>query len=112
MSVTVALACAELLLPVHVRLNVALAFKAPVDAVPDTPLLPDHAPDAVHAVLLVVLHVMVEEPPFVTVVGNADRLTVGAAGAGGGVAIVAAGIFHPCEAVLLQGHSCTLLPCF
>jgi hypothetical protein len=40
--------------------------------------LPDHAPDAVHEVAFVELHVSVELAPLATELGLAVRVTVGA----------------------------------
>ncbi len=57
------------------------AVSAPVDCEPLVALLPDHAPDAVQLVALVVLHASVELPPLATAVGLAARVTLGAAGA-------------------------------
>ena len=56
----------------------ALAVSAPVDWVPLTALLPDHAPPAVQAVALLEDHAKVAALPLVTVLGEAARLTVGA----------------------------------
>jgi hypothetical protein len=64
--------------PVQLNVNVPLAVSAPVAAVPDVALAPDQAPEAVHEVALVVLHVNVELPPDTTLVGFALKLTVGA----------------------------------
>jgi hypothetical protein len=57
---------------------VALPTSAPVDAEPVTAFLPDHDPDAVQAVALVLLHVSVLAAPVVTEAGDADSDTVGA----------------------------------
>jgi hypothetical protein len=50
-----------------------------VDWEPLTDLAPDHPPDAVQEVALVADQVRVEDPPLVTELGLAARLTVGAA---------------------------------
>ena len=57
-----------------------LAFNAPVFCVPAVALLPLQPPDAVHDVAFVELHVKVLLPPLLTVVGDADNVTVGAGG--------------------------------
>ena len=57
-----------------------MALSAPVEAEPLTVLLPVHAPEAVQEVAFVELHVSVELPPLLTVMGLAVRLTVGAGG--------------------------------
>jgi hypothetical protein len=51
---------------------------APVLCVPLVALLPLQAPEAVHEVALVELHVSVEEPPPAMEVGFAVNVTVGA----------------------------------
>lgn len=56
----------------------ALAVRAPVDWVPLTALLPDQAPPAVQAVALVEDHTSVAALPLLTVLGEAEKLTVGA----------------------------------
>jgi hypothetical protein len=67
--------------PVQVNPYVAVAFSAPVDCVPLSAWAPAHAPEAVHAVAFVAVHANVELAPLATVVGLADRLTVGASAA-------------------------------
>jgi len=57
---------------------VALAESAPVDCEPLTGMLPDQAPEAVHEVALVADQVKVELPPLATVLGLAEKVTVGA----------------------------------
>ena len=64
--------------PVQLRLYVALAVSAPVDCEPVTALVPDQAPEPVHAVALVVDQPKVELPPLATVLGLAANVTVGA----------------------------------
>ena len=54
-------------------------MSAPVDCDPLTPLVPDHAPAALHAVAFVEDHVSVELPPEASELGLALILTVGAA---------------------------------
>ena len=63
-------------LPVQVSEKVALALRAPVDCEPETGLLPDHAPVAVHEVAFVDDHVKVELSPLATVLGLALMVTV------------------------------------
>jgi len=52
----------------------------PVECVPLTALLPDHAPEAMQLVALVADQVSVALLPLVIVLGLALRLTVGAGG--------------------------------
>jgi hypothetical protein len=63
--------------PVHVSTYVEVAFNAPVDCEPLVATAPDHAPEAVHAVALLVAHDNVELAPLATELGAALRLTVG-----------------------------------
>jgi hypothetical protein len=51
-----------------------------VDCEPLVALLPDHPPEAVHAVALVADQVRVELAPLATVLGLADKVTTGAGG--------------------------------
>lgn len=53
-------------------------MRAPVDWVPPDDLLPDQPPEAVQAVALVEDQVKVAAVPLVTVLGLAEKLTVGA----------------------------------
>jgi hypothetical protein len=64
--------------PVHVNVKLVVLVSAPVAAVPLAGLLPLHPPEAVHVVALVELQVSVDASPTNTLVGFADRLTVGA----------------------------------
>lgn len=57
----------------------AFAVSAPVDCEPLTALLPDQAPDAVQAVAFAALQVKVALAPLAMVLGEAVRVTVGAA---------------------------------
>ena len=50
---------------------------APVLCEPDVALAPFQPPEAVHDVVLVELHVRVDEPPEVIEVGEAVKVTVG-----------------------------------
>ena len=80
---TEALAWAVPPAPVQLSVKDVLAFNAPVLCVPAVALVPLQPPDAVHDVAFVELHVKVLLPPLLTVVGDADNVTVGA-----GVALV------------------------
>jgi hypothetical protein len=66
------------------------AVSAPLDCDPLIALLPDQPPEAVHAVALVDDQVNVEAAPLFTVLGVAERLTVGAAGVTDTVAVCVA----------------------
>ena len=50
-------------------------------------MLPVHPPLAVHVVALAAVQASVEVPPFATVDGVADSVTVGDGGADGGVTV-------------------------
>jgi hypothetical protein len=63
---------------------------APLDCEPLIDLPPDQPPEAVQAVALVDDHVKVEAAPLFTVLGVAERLTVGAAGVTETVAVCVA----------------------
>jgi hypothetical protein len=78
LTVTVADCAAVPPLPVQVREYVALAVSAPVDCVPLSALVPDHAPEAVHAVALLADQVSVEVAPLMIELGLAVKATVGA----------------------------------
>jgi hypothetical protein len=62
---------------VQVSVNVLVAANGPTISLPEVPLLPLHAPEAVHAFAFVVDHVSCEVPCGPTEVGFAARLTVG-----------------------------------
>jgi hypothetical protein len=57
--------------PVQVKTKVVLAVRLPVLWDPDTALVPDHPPDALHELALVELQVRVEEDPDVIEAGLA-----------------------------------------
>jgi hypothetical protein len=59
-----------------------VALSAPVDALPLVALVPLQPPDAVHADAFALLQVSVEVPVGATLVGLADKVTLGS---GGGV---------------------------
>src|SRR3989344_7679115 len=63
--------------PVQVRINVELAVSVPVDCEPLVAFDPLQPPDAVQLVVLVELHVRVEDWPDETEVGEADIVRVG-----------------------------------
>jgi hypothetical protein len=54
-----------------------LAVNAPVDCEPLKDLLPDHAPEALHAVAFCVDQVSVAAAPELTVPGAAPSVTIG-----------------------------------
>ena len=54
-----------------------MALRAPLDCEPLTALLPDQAPEAVQAVALADDQVKVDAAPLFTVLGLAEKLTVG-----------------------------------
>ncbi len=56
-----------------------MAVSAPVDCEPLVALVPDHAPEPVHAVALLDDQVNVEAAPLLMVLGAAAKLTVGVA---------------------------------
>jgi hypothetical protein len=66
------------------------ADSAPVDCEPLVGSLPDHPLDAVQAVALVEVQLRVEALPLATVLGLAERCTVGAAAVTDTVAVCAA----------------------
>ncbi len=68
--------------PVQSNVYVAVPIADGVSvAVPLVPQVPDHAPDAVHDVAPVVLHVIVVDAPRAIVEGEAEIVTVGKGGA-------------------------------
>jgi hypothetical protein len=74
----VALACDVPPAPVQLRMKVVALVSALVLWLPAVALVPLQPPDAVQAVAFVEFHVKVLEPPLATLVGAADKLTVGA----------------------------------
>lgn len=92
--------------PVHVNVNVLFAVNAPLVTLPLVARAPDHAPDAVHAVASVELHVNVTEPPLEIEVEFTERLTVGEGWAGdvGGVAAVV-GVSPPLPHAARSAHA-------
>jgi hypothetical protein len=64
--------------PVQVKVNFDVEVSAGVVAVPLTACVPAHPPEAVQAVALVEDQVSAEVAPLFTVVGVADKVTVGA----------------------------------
>jgi hypothetical protein len=77
-TATDVLACAEPPAPVQLRVYEALAFKLPVDSLPETAFAPLQLPVAEHAVALVLDQVRVLAAPALTDTGLADNVTVGA----------------------------------
>jgi hypothetical protein len=65
--------------PVQVNEYVELVVTAPLDCEPLMPFVPLQPPEAEHAVALVLDQVSVEEIPEFTLLGDAVRVTVGAA---------------------------------
>jgi hypothetical protein len=85
-TVTVVLACAVRPLPlVHVIVNVEVAVSAPVLWLPDSALLPLHAPEAVHDAVRELLQVNVLLLPELTLLGLAEIVTDGRNCAAAGV---------------------------
>jgi len=78
MRLTVTLACPVPPVPVQLSVKVVATVNAAVLWLPAVALLPLQPPEAVHAVALVDDHVSVLLPPLATLVGDADRFTVGA----------------------------------
>ena len=76
-TVTVAVAEPEPPAPVQSSVNDELALNDEIDSVPLVAFEPDHAPEAVQDVALVLLHVRVVELPAATAVGFAASVTVG-----------------------------------
>jgi hypothetical protein len=84
--------------PVQVIVNVVAALSAPVDLEPLVASVPDHSPEAVQEVALVVDQVNVELAPAETLKGLALSVTVGgelAAAADSDVAVFASAISVP-----------------
>ena len=75
---TVALACDVPPVPAQLRMKVVALVNALVLWLPAVTLVPLQPPDAVHDVAFVEFHVRVLLPPLATLVGDADRVTVGA----------------------------------
>jgi hypothetical protein len=73
--------------PVQANANRPVVARLPVISVPDSGLVPVHAPEAAHAVALVLLHVKVATPPAPSVEGAAENVRVGAGAAGASTAI-------------------------
>jgi len=77
-TVTVVAEFAEPPGPLHVSVNVLMLVSAPLTCEPLVATVPDHAPDAVHAVAFALLQVNVVVSPLLIVPGLALRDTVGA----------------------------------
>ena len=65
--------------PLQLSVKVESVVSAPVEAVPLTALVPDHAPEARQLVALLLDHVSVDAPPLATLVGEALKVSVGGA---------------------------------
>ena len=76
-TVTVDIAELEPPAPLHPSVKVEVALSAEMTSVPLVVFEPDHAPEAVQDVALVLLHVSVVELPAITAVGFAVSVTVG-----------------------------------
>jgi len=63
---------------VHASTKSLVVLSVGVCSVPEVALLPDHPPEAEHAVAFCELHVSFEVPPADTVVGLAEIFTTGA----------------------------------
>ena len=81
--------------PVQVREYDVFVVSAAVLRFPLVGTAPLQPPEAVHAVALVELHVSVEVPPLMTVVGLADNAAVGTGAAVTATIAVAAGLIPP-----------------
>ncbi len=68
--------------PSQVSVNAASAVMVALSSLPDVAFAPLHAPEVVHDVALVADQVSVEVPPLSTMLGLADKLTVGALATG------------------------------
>lgn len=77
-TVTVAVWVAEPPGPVQLSSNSVVLGSAPVDQVPLVATVPLQPPEAAHCVAFCELQVKEDIPPLLTVVGEADRVTVGA----------------------------------
>ena len=82
-TVTVVLCVAAVvpLAPLQVSVKVVVLLSAPVLALPLVGSLPDHPPEALQLVALLVDQLNVAAPPALTVPGVALRLTLGFTGA-------------------------------
>ena len=78
LTMTVTDFCAVPPAPVQLSVNVPFELSAAVCSVPDTALLPAHAPEAVHPVALLADQLSVEWPPAVTDMGLAVIVRAGA----------------------------------
>jgi hypothetical protein len=67
--------------PLQARVKVVVALSAPVLVLPLVGSLPDQPPEAVQLLALVEDQLSIADPPLLTVVGVALRLTVGLTGA-------------------------------
>lgn len=93
--------------PVHASVNVLAALITADCSLPALALLPAHAPDAVQPVAFVLLHVNVDRPPAVTMVGLALRVTVGT-GAGVVLTVTITDWFVAPAALLQERLNCVV----
>ena len=93
-TVTVADWLVEPPAPMHVSVNVVFTVRFPVLCEPETALVPDHPPEAVHEVALVELQVSVEAVPETTGLGLVEMVTVGAGVDGAGVLVPEACLYR------------------
>ena len=77
--VTLTLRLTEPPAPLQLSVKVESVVSAPVEAVPLTALVPDHAPEARQLAALVVVHVSVDALPLATLVGEVLKVSVGGA---------------------------------
>ena len=92
MTVAIALLLRPPAGPIHTKAYELVAVSAPVLWVPLVPFVPLQPPEAVHEAALVEFHVRIDVPPLTTVVGLADKATVGA---GTTVTVVVAAALEP-----------------
>jgi hypothetical protein len=88
--------------PVHASVYVFADVSGPTVVLPERAFVPVHAPEAVHDVALVLVHVSVELPPEATVVGLPVKLSVGAGFVGGEDETLTVTLF--CAELLLFEH--------
>lgn len=93
--------------PVHERLKVLVEPSATDCSLPALALLPAQAPDAVQPVAFALLHVNVDRPPAVTMVGLALRVTVGT-GAGVVLTVTITDWFAVPAALLQERLNCVV----
>ncbi len=80
-TVTLCVAGVVPLAPLQVSVNVVAALSDPVLPLPLVGSFPDQPPEALQLLALVDVQLSTDDPPLVTVVGLAFKVTVGLAGA-------------------------------